>query len=331
MMRQHPAVLLVGTDVSLIESMRGVVDSIGGLELRVRRGGDDARPELARDDVALVLLHLDRVGGVDEAIGLLRTIAEARRSLPLLVISDHHLAEQALALLRSGAADYLSRPLDLGRLTFLIDALTVRARLARPAVAPSSTTGPDPVRSLGETDPFLFRSSSAMERMMEQVRRVAAQETTILIGGETGTGKTRLARLIHELSPRRQLPFLVVNCGALSSTLIESEMFGHVRGAFTGADRDHTGKFAAVGRGTLLLDEIDALSPALQAKLLRAVEERIFEPVGSNKSLPVQGRILAASNRSLAQEAAASRFRADLYYRLNVVSFTLSPLRDRSD
>ena len=166
---------------------------------------------------------------------------------------------------------------------------------------------------------------------MEQVRRVAALETTILLGGETGTGKTRLARLIHELSPRRDLPFLVVNCGALSTTLIESELFGHVKGAFTGADRDHIGKFAEVGRGTLLLDEIDSLPPALQAKLLRAVEERLFEPVGSNSSLPVQARLIAASNRALDQEAAANRFRSDLYYRLNVISFTLPPLRDRRD
>ncbi len=225
----------------------------------------------------------------------------------------------------------MGRPLDLGRLTYLIDALTVRARLVRPAPVPEAPRQPDPVHCLGGSVPFFFRTASAMERMMEQVRRVASQDTTILLGGETGTGKTRLARLIHEVSPRRDLPFLVVNCGALSGALIESEMFGHVRGAFTGADRDHAGKFAEVGRGTLLLDEIDALSPALQAKLLRAVEERIFEPVGSNKSLPVQGRIIAASNRPLAQESAANRFRADLYYRLNVVSFTLPPLRERRD
>ena len=137
--------------------------------------------------------------------------------------------------------------------------------------------------SLGTAQLFFDQPATSMERMMEQVRKVAALDTTILLGGETGTGKTRLARLIHELSPRRELPFLVVNCGALSPTLIESELFGHVKGAFTGADRDHTGKFAEVGKGTLLLDEIDSLPPALQAKLLRAVEERLFEPVGSNQ------------------------------------------------
>jgi DNA-binding NtrC family response regulator len=178
-------------------------------------------------------------------------------------------------------------------------------------------------------EPFLYACSGEMDALMSQVRRVAPRDTTVLLGGETGTGKTRLARLIHELSPRAAEPFLVINCGALSSSLIESEMFGHVRGAFTGADRDRTGKFAEVGRGTLFLDDIDCLPPALQVKLLRTVEERVFEPVGSNRPLSLQARLITASNRALDQEVAAGRFRADLYYRLNVVSFALPPLRDR--
>jgi DNA-binding NtrC family response regulator len=331
MIGRNPTVLLVSADSPLIETMRGVIGSIGNLDLRVLRGVDEARSEMARHDAALVMVHQECVGDVDEVIRLLRVIAEAKRSLPLLAISDRYRADQALMLLRRGVADYLSRPLDLGRVTYLLDALTVRARLVRPPLA-TETPGPAaPVDRPGGDDPYPFQAASAMDRMMEQVRRVASQDTTILLGGETGTGKTRLARLVHQISPRRDLPFLVVNCGALSSTLIESEMFGHVKGAFTGADRDHTGKFAEVGRGTLLLDEIDALSPALQAKLLRAVEERVFEPVGSNKSTAVQGRIIAASNRPLAEESAANRFRADLYYRLNVISFTLPPLRDRRD
>jgi DNA-binding NtrC family response regulator len=175
------------------------------------------------------------------------------------------------------------------------------------------------------SDPF----GSTMPDLMEQVRRVAPLDATILLAGETGTGKTRLARLIHQLSPRRDEPFLVIHCGALVENLIESEMFGHVKGAFTGAARDRTGKFAEAGRGTLLLDDIDALPLALQAKLLRAIEERVFEPVGSNHSQPVKGRIVATSQRALQQEVDVGRFRADLYYRLNVISFYLPPLRER--
>ncbi|MCI0465126.1 MAG: sigma-54 dependent transcriptional regulator, partial [Gemmataceae bacterium] len=141
--------------------------------------------------------------------------------------------------------------------------------------------------------------------------------------------KTRLARLIHELSPRRDQPFLVVDCGALSASLIESEMFGHVKGAYTSADRDRTGKFAAAEGGTLVLDEVNSLPPALQGKLLRAADERVFEPVGSNRTVPFRARLIVASNTPLDREVAEGRFRADLYYRLNVVGFALAPLRER--
>jgi transcriptional regulator with PAS, ATPase and Fis domain len=174
-----------------------------------------------------------------------------------------------------------------------------------------------------------FDEAPSMAQLREQVMRVAPQDTSILLAGETGTGKTRLARLIHELSPRRAEPFLVVDCGALSPSLIESEMFGHVKGAFTGADRERAGKFAAAARGTLLLDEINSLPLPLQSKLLRVVEERVFEPVGSNRGQPVQARVIAASNAHLEQEVEAGRFRADLYYRLNVVGFYLPPLSSR--
>jgi two-component system response regulator HydG len=193
-------------------------------------------------------------------------------------------------------------------------------------------TNPVPVV---EPDPreveLLSGGGHAMGLLAEMVRRVAAMSSTILLSGETGTGKTRMARLIHDLSPRRGQPFLVVNCGALSASLIESEMFGHVRGAFTGADRDRVGKFAEVGYGTLFLDEIDSLPPDLQAKLLRAVEDRVFEAVGSNKTMNMQARLIVASNRDLAREVARGRFRDDLYYRLNVVGFTLPPLRERPE
>jgi two-component system response regulator HydG len=176
---------------------------------------------------------------------------------------------------------------------------------------------------------FICDPAGTLGQLIEQVRRVAPQDMTILLGGETGTGKTRLARLIHNLSPRREAPFVTVNCGSLSRTLMESELFGHVRGAFTGADRDRSGKFAQVGRGTILLDDIDALPLELQAKLLRVVEDRVFEAVGSNRTLTMEARVIAASNRDLKEEVSAGRFRADLYYRLHVMTFQLPPLREQ--
>jgi len=165
---------------------------------------------------------------------------------------------------------------------------------------------------------------------LARIRRVANQPTTVLLTGETGSGKNVMAKFIHESSPQRSEPFLVVDCGALSGQLIESEMFGHVRGAFTGAERERQGKFAAAGVGTLVLDEINSLPLPLQAKLLRAVEERVFEPVGSNKSERLRARLIAVSNVPLEDEVRRERFRSDLFYRLNVVEFRIPALRERA-
>lgn len=165
--------------------------------------------------------------------------------------------------------------------------------------------------------------------MLERLDVAARHDVTILLIGETGSGKTHLARLIHESSERRKEPFLTVACGALPRDLIESELFGHVKGAFTSAHADKQGKFVAAGRGTILLDEIDALSPEQQVKLLRVIERGLFEPVGSNETMQVEARIIAASNLELQPLVEQGRFRPDLYYRLNTLTFSIPPLRQR--
>ena len=322
--------MLVSADQALIASVRGATNALKDINLEVVPGFDEACERVERCGLVLVLAHLSQDCSIAKLTRLLGTLGATTQKVPTLVLSDDYYAEQALAMLRLGAADYLTRPLDLVRLAYLVDILTVGAR--RGASRPAPAFAQDLPVSLRDGDgSFSYLASTKMGQMMEQVRRIAPQDTTILLGGETGTGKTRLAGLIHQASPRRDRPFLTINCGALSATLIESEMFGHVKGAFTGADTNRAGKFADVGRGTLFLDEIDSLPPVLQAKLLRAVEERVFEPVGSNKTQPLQARLIVASNRPLEQEVEAGRFRSDLFYRLNVVAFTLPPLRDRAE
>jgi two-component system response regulator HydG len=317
-------VLLSSTDPTLCDAVEAVVSSVEDLRLECCDDPEEVYRRAHRGDVGLVLLHAAAAGSA--VAGLLNRLRAVRKRTPVIVLSERDDPEQELALFRLGVTDYFSRPLDLQRLERAIDSHTADGRVAH---------GPEPaaelpVESLGDSDPFLYAPGAEMGRLMEQVRRIAPLAATVLLGGETGTGKTRLARLIHELSPRRAEPFLTVNCGSLSGSLVESEMFGHVRGAFTGADRDRTGKLAEAGRGTLLLDDIDALPLGLQGKLLRVVDERVFEPVGTNRPQPLAARLIVASNRPLDEEVRAGRFRSDLYFRLNVVGFYLPPLRDRA-
>jgi DNA-binding NtrC family response regulator len=317
--------LLVSTDPLLIRAATESKHSIEHLALETCPGIAEGRARLGREDVALVLIHRTAASDQGEVTRLLSATAARDRSCSAVVLSDTYQAQEALAFLRAGAADYLRLPVPPVQLAYLLDTLTVRARLG--LRARSAAAEGDGGAYAQEACNFVV--APEMADLMGQLRRVAPQETTLLFTGETGTGKTRLARLIHELSPRREEPFLVIDCGALTPTLIESEMFGHVKGAFTGAERDRPGKFSAAGGGTLLLDEINSLPPPLQGKLLRVIDERAFEPVGSNALQPLRARLVVASNRPLHREVREGRFRADLFYRLNVVELRLAPLRER--
>jgi DNA-binding NtrC family response regulator len=326
---KDPKTLLVSQDSSLMEAAREVISATRGFRLEVVAEIATACNEILVDDrILVVLVHLDGRTDFAGVTRLLQAVARTGRLVVTIAIQEREDPEQALALARLGVAECLSRPLDLGRLSYLIDAWTIEARYA-PRKSPSPAVGAGEVHGLGDESPFLFVPDTRMGRMIDQIKRIAPLETSVMLGGETGTGKTHLAGVIHRLSPRRDQPFLTINCGALAANLLESELFGHVKGAFTGADAERTGKLAAVGRGTLFLDEIDSLPPELQAKLLRVVEERAFEPVGSNRMMRLRARLIVASNRPLEREVAAGRFRADLYYRFNVVAFEMPPLRER--
>ena len=230
--------------------------------------------------------------------------------------------ENAVAAMKAGAFDYVTKPFSLEQ----IQHLTERALQLQGLRAENRA-----LRSAIDETPLLESSSAAMVRLMETARQAAASEATVLLSGESGTGKNVLARQIHRWSPRRERPFVVVNCTTLSEELLESELFGHVRGAFTGAIKDKPGRLEAADGGTLFLDEIGDLSAALQTKLLRFVQEQSFERVGGDRTIRVDVRIIAATNRDLRAEVAARRFREDLFYRLNVITLTVPPLRERRE
>lgn len=318
--------LLATRQPSFAARVRELVSSIRSVELHVVADIEQLREHLSQEHLALVILHVENEQDHDAVPEILQLVTALRKPIATLAVSQIWRPEHALRMMRLGLTDYLNAQTELGRLALMIDLSTARARLTR-----SRSSGAEvQLESLGVEQPFLF-GWGRMGDLVDQLRKVAALDTTILFTGETGTGKTRLARAVHELSSRRARPFFVVNCGALSPNLTESELFGHRKGAFTGAEENRDGKFRAASDGTLLLDDVESLSARSQAKILRAVDERIFEPVGSDKSEPVRARLIAATNQSLEQSVAEGKFRADLYYRLNVVEFRLPPLRERAD
>ncbi|MHC4869551.1 MAG: sigma 54-interacting transcriptional regulator [Planctomycetota bacterium] len=260
--------------------------------------------------------------GLAEPLTMLQSLRRRHRRAAFVAISEFPSVEAAVAAMREGADDVLVKPVvDRELVSSLTRALGRRQMLGvrMPSTPAAATPGLDAV--LGD-DP-------RMRRVHELVRTAGATRATVLMNGESGTGKSLVARAIHHASPRADGPFVEIACGSIPETLLESELFGHVAGAFTGAHVDKVGRFLAAHGGTLFLDEINSASPAMQLKLLRVLQERCFEPVGSNDTCEVDVRIVLASNQPLEDLVADGRFRQDLYYRINVVTIDLPPLRER--
>jgi two-component system response regulator PilR (NtrC family) len=257
----------------------------------------------------------------------LDVLAAAKGRSPLtevILVTAHSTIENALAAMRAGAYDFVAKPFDAQELA----ALVTKAIEKQSIVAENQRLKAQLSRLSGGE---VLGKSSAMQKVLELVTRIASAKTTVLITGESGTGKERVARAIHERSDRAAAPFLVVNCGALPEALMESELFGHEKGAFTGAATKHLGLFREADGGTVLLDEVGELPLSLQVKLLRVLQERSVRPVGSAVEVPVDVRVLAATNRDVEADVASGKFRQDLYYRLNVIRLNLPPLRERAD
>jgi DNA-binding NtrC family response regulator len=303
-----------------------------GLEKLLRQAGyvvdtaKDGKEALAlvaecAPEVVLTDLKMPEMDGMT----LLAKLRECDRDLPVIVATAFGDVSSAVAAMRAGASDYLTKPIDIDALLVAIE----RARERRALRVEAENLR----RQLRERDAEglqgLIGSSPAMQKVYRVARQVAASRATVLITGESGTGKGELARAIHALSPRAKAPFVSLHCAAIPETLLESEMFGHERGSFTGAEKRRIGKFEQATGGTLFLDEIGDISPLVQTKLLRVLQERALERVGGNETIAVDVRVIAATNRDLTAEVREGRFREDLYYRLNVVRLEMPPVRLR--
>lgn len=275
----------------------------------------------ARFDLLITDLKMPKMSGIE----LLQEAKRLRPELPVVLMTAFADVSTAVEAMKQGAYDYIQKPFDGDQIKMLVDRTLEHSRLVRENQA---------FRRMNETACAprpLIGSGPAMDLVRERIEQVAKSNATVLVSGESGTGKELVARAIHANSERRERPMLAVNCAALSENLLESELFGHEKGSFTGADRLRRGRFELADGGTMLLDEISEIAPSLQAKLLRVLQENQFERVGSSLTQQVDVRVVATTNRDLQAHAEEGHFRLDLYYRLNVVPIELPPLRQRAE
>ncbi len=325
----------MGHSVLVVDDKELMRDSVGstltraGFQVRTATDGRSALKEITarRPDAVVTDLSMPGMSGVD-LLGEIRAFDE---DLPVVLMTAFGTVETAVEAMKRGAFDYITKPFEGDELIIAVKRAIQHAGVLREnAVLRAQQPGRAGAIPLTGLD-RLVGDSQAMRKVREQVRAVAASNGTVLITGESGTGKEVVARAVHDLSPRNQGPFLAVNCAALNESLLESELFGHERGAFTGADKLRKGRFELSDTGTLLLDEVSEVSPQIQAKLLRVLQERAFERVGSSTTIGIDVRVVATSNRDLPKAAANGEFRQDLFFRLNVLPVQLPPLRDRAE
>ena len=315
--------ILIVDDKEMMRDSVATMLARKGHTVTTAAGGRVALAKLAERsfDVLITDLQMPEMDG----LGLLAEIRQQDDQLPVIFMTAYGTVETAVAAMTKGAFDYLTKPFSGDELLLSVDRALERARLLkenqilRAAASPAGREARHEHRMIG--------SGECMRALKDGLLRIANSHGTGLISGESGSGKEVAARWIHEHSPRASMPFLAINCAALSTSLLESELFGHEKGAFTGADRVRKGRFELADGGTLLLDEISEIAPAIQAKLLRVLQERSFERVGCSRSRSVDVRVIATTNRDLPVEVARGTFRQDLFYRLNVLPVTMPPLR----
>jgi len=322
--------LVVDDDPIVADSLRQLLTH-DGLDVSVASGGAEALAALAEAEQAdesgvsrpfQIVLCDQSMPGMN-GLETLRRIRKERPAVGVLMLTGFGAIPAAVEALRAGACDYLTKPVVDTELR-----LAVERALRQQALMAENVNLRKRLDNAGGMEQVVG-SDARMLQIFELVEAVAPSKTTVLMSGETGSGKSLIARAIHQRSPRRDGPFVEISCGSIPETLLESELFGHVRGAFTGAHADKKGRFLAADGGTIFLDEINSASPAMQLKLLRVLQERKFEPVGSSDTIEVDVRVVLASNQPLEALVATGEFRQDLYYRINVVRIDLPPLRER--
>jgi len=313
-------ILIVEDRASVREMLRQTLES-AGYAVEEAPDGNGALSRLAERRYLAVLSDLKLPGADGHAV--LKAALDADPTVPVIVMTAYGTVEDAVAAMKAGAYDFLPKPVDTDHLLLLLQ----RALERRALVVENLLLREESGRA---TLPLILGEHPSIVEAGRQIQRAAATDSTVLLLGESGTGKELFARAIHELSPRKDRPFVAVSCAAIPETLIENELFGHEKGAYTGAGARRMGRMEMADRGTLFLDEVGELAPAVQAKLLRVLQERAFERIGGNKTIEVDIRVVAATNRDLREEVAARRFRQDLYFRLSVVPVVVPPLRDRA-
>lgn len=318
--------LLVSTDEALKKAVGAAAGEVGGCSLLHARVWNEALANLSDPELAVLIVHVSPGDSCREVHAIIDDLAFFQREVATLIIEESEDVEQTLEFLRHGATQVLTRPLNLNNLSWLIDRLTLRRRLERKdAIGGVHKSVPNHA----PTEDLFGTPSAAMAPIVEKMRQLMDCDSNLVILGETGVGKSHFARLIHHSSQRRDKPFVIVSCAALTQNLVESELFGHKKGAFTSSVSDRQGAFHQAADGTLVLEDVDTLPLEIQPKLLQVLDNREFHPVGSDKTLPFRARLIATSNRPLAEDVAKGSFRADLYYRLKVSQIRFPPLRER--
>jgi two-component system response regulator AtoC len=323
-------VLVADDDRTIRRNLIRLLESEGYRALEAADGNETLK-FIAEASPDAVLLDLKMPGR--DGMAVLAELGPALAELPVIVVTAFGGSSTAIEAMRRGAYDYLTKPFDLDEVLMTLGRALKQRALASEVKALRARTGggPDETAEESEDEPELIGQSAAMREVFKSIGLAAATDAVVLIVGESGTGKELVASALHRHSARAGGPFVRVNCGALPEGLIESELFGHERGAFTGADRQKPGRFERAAGGSIFLDEVGELPLPAQAKILRVLQQREFERVGGTETLRTNTRVISATHRDLAKEVAAGRFREDLYYRLNVARIVIPPLRDRPE